>query len=131
MCVCVCGCVRARARVRVCVRYACVRYACVRYACVRAWVWDAMRGVVVVVVGRYSMNIMIITCLFIIVDLAYVECRLGGVGQPRHHSDPKNLLPKNLVRWHLALLLWLLWLWLWLLFLFIWCFFGVGCDGCC
>jgi len=44
----------------------------------------------------YSMNIMCITVLCIIVTIILINCRLGGVGQPRHHSDPKNLLPHNI-----------------------------------
>ena len=54
----------------------------------------------------YSMNIMCITVLCIIVTIILINCRLGGVGQPRHHSDPKNLLPHNIVStmsWYLCL----------------------------
>ena len=45
----------------------------------------------------YSLNIMVITVLFLIVDIVFINCRLGGVGQPRHHSELKNYLPQNIV----------------------------------
>ena len=46
----------------------------------------------------YSLNIMALSSICVIVCIILINCRLGGVGQPNHHSSPKNFLPKNLVR---------------------------------
>lgn len=41
----------------------------------------------------YSLNILCLSAICVIVCIILINCRLGGVGQPNHHSDPKNFAP--------------------------------------
>jgi hypothetical protein len=44
----------------------------------------------------YALNLTCTTVLCMIVSILLINCRLGGVGQPKHHSNPQNFHPKNL-----------------------------------
>merc|ERR1711871_962601 len=41
------------------------------------------------------MNMMCLSAICMLVCIILINCRLGGVGQPNHHSDPKNFAPNN------------------------------------
>lgn len=43
-----------------------------------------------------SLNVLLPTCIALVVCIMLINCRLGGVGQPRHHSDIKNFHPARI-----------------------------------